>query len=96
MSDITCIPFITIKFAEGCAWRAFYIYSGKLDRWGYGGPMRFSLGIDPTFRHGQAVLFGCIGFRKDCTGGRKGVWHWRLPLWRARYWWKLDGRRVSR
>ena len=58
-----------------------------------GGPMRFSIGIDPTYRNRQARLFGSIGYRKDCTGGRKASWHWGFNLPRSKHWWKLDGRR---
>ncbi len=78
-----------VEFAKGCAWRAVYIRRA-------GGSLAFSLGIDPTFKHNRAHLFGCVGFRKDCTGSRRGAWSWRLPLWRSRYWWKLDGRRALR
>lgn len=79
------------RTGEGAAWRAIYIYMGRAGR--DSGPMIFSIGIDPTKTHNRAELFGSIGLRKDCTGGRRGAWHWRLPLWRARYWWRLDGRR---
>lgn len=74
-----------LRFAEGCAWHAFYIYGRD------GVTLRFSLGIDPTFNH-RPCLFGAVGFRKDCQGGRRGAWHWSLPLWRSRHWWRLDGR----
>ncbi len=79
-----------ILTAKGCAWRAIYVYSGKH---GERGPLRFSIGIDPTKRSNRAALFGSIGYRRDCTGGHKGAWFWELPLWQAGYWWKLDGRR---
>ena len=83
-----------ITFATGCAWRAMYIYSGPRPKSAFdAGPLRFSIGIDPTKRHNRAELFGSIGFRRDCTGGRKAAWHWRLPLWKSRHWHKLDGRR---
>lgn len=83
-----------IRTAEGAAWRAIYVYSGNRQQ---PGPLRFSIGIDPTskprLRGYRAELFGSVGFRKDCTGGRKSAWQWRLPLWAASYWYKLDGRR---
>lgn len=79
-----------IKFAEGCAWRAIYVY-GRAGK--YGVPLRFSLGIDPTFGPG-AILFGAIGWRRSCVGDRGAVWRWnlRLPFAKSRFWSKLDGR----
>jgi hypothetical protein len=78
-------------FAEKCAWRAIYIYGGAGK---YGSPLRFSIGIDPTFGPG-AVLFGAIGWRKTCVGDRNGTWSWRfhLPFRKSPRWAKLDGRR---
>lgn len=81
-----------IKFAKDCAWRAVYVYSGTSSQ---PGPLRFSIGLDPTFRHNQAQLFGSIGFRRDCSGGFKSGWHWSFFLPKSRHWWKLDGRRSS-
>lgn len=82
-----------IVTAEGCAWRAFYVKSGTRAN---PGPQRFSLGIDPTWRYQTARLFGCIGYRRDCQGTRKGYWSWSILLPRSRHWWKLDGRRSLR
>ncbi len=77
-----------IVTAKQCAWRAIYVYSGSGS---VGSPVRFAIGIDP--QGSRATLFGSIGFRRDCTGGRKGSWHWRFQLPRCRHWWRLDGRR---
>jgi hypothetical protein len=85
-----------IVTAKGCAWRAFYVYSGTKTN---PGPQRLCLGIDPTarrWRNGtfrEAELFGAIGYRRDCTGGRKSTWSFRFGLPRSRHWWRLDGRR---
>lgn len=79
--------------ANGCAWRAFYVFSGTRAK---PGPMCFSLGLDPTFRYNQAKLFGSIGHRMSCQGVRNGGWSWDLWLPKSRHWWKLDGRRGMR
>ena len=79
-----------IVTSKGCAWRAFYVYSGR--RGDFSPPLRFSLGIDPAFRFSQAQLFGSIGYRKDCQGGRKAEWQWTITLPKWKHWWRLDGR----
>lgn len=81
-----------IVFAEKCAWHALYVYGGN---GAYGSPLRFSIGIDPTFGPG-AKLFGAIGWRMSCVGKRIGAWHWsvHLPFRKSRHWAKLDGRRT--
>lgn len=79
-----------ILTSKDCAWRAIYVYSGKRGTYGAN---RFSIGIDPTHPRG-AQLFGSLGFRRDCTGGRKASWHWRIPLPKSRFWHLLDGRRA--
>ena len=71
-----------ISFARNVSWRAVYVHSGMA--------LRFSIGIDPI-RHPQ--LFGAIGWRRDCTGGRNAAWHWRIPLPRWQWLSKLDGRK---
>ncbi len=80
-----------MQTAKGCAWRAIYISSGKPGEYG---AQRFSIGIDPTWRFNRAKLFVSFGYRRDCTGGRKGTWCWSIMLPRSRHWWKLDGRKV--
>jgi hypothetical protein len=77
--------------AKNCAWRAFYIYTGKRGP-NFTSVKRFHLGIDPTWRGGQARLFGSVGFFRDCQGGRKATWEWQIKLPKSRHWWRLDGR----
>lgn len=79
-----------IQMSKGCAWRAIYVYGGLDNR-----AMRFSIGIDPTYRHDRARIFCSVGWRRDCAGGRTATWLWGFLTWRARFWWRLDGRRAQ-
>ena len=78
---------IHIRFARNCAWRAVYVYTASPERVA---PLRFALGLDP--HPVRPCLFGAIGYRRDCTGGRKSAWHWRLVLPFRRFWRRFDGR----
>lgn len=75
---------LCVRFGNGCAWRAIYLYAF--------GRQVFRLGIDPTFYGNRARVFAGIGIERRFFGRWVPYWSCHFDLWRSRHWWKLDGR----